>query len=491
MKLKDIVHFSNLDDLPAIILEKDVKNICIDANKVQKGDVFLQLKDDEGAQFNMRKALERGAEFVLAANDYAIKNCYAIRNPRRAFAVMEKKLHGSACDKMKIIGVTGTNGKTTTTNLISDILRGARKKVGLIGTLGAKVDGDFIDTGFTTPDPDVLHEIFQKMQNQGVEYVVMEASAHALALEKLEGIKFDVAVLTNITQDHLDFFGSMQNYEKAKFKLFSLLRSRLGVVCADGVDMDKFCKFCQVPFISYGISSPSDVFAIDIKQSLDGSRFICNCNDDVMIASCPLPGEFNVQNALAAIATCSALGIDKQTILRELKYAPMVEGRFNVISQNHKRVVIDFAHTPDGLEKIIKNVRTLTKARLITVFGCGGNRDKTKRPIMGKIASSLSDIVVLTSDNPRFEEPMDIIDDIIQGVDGQNFFVQPDRAKAIAFALDLAAQDDVVIIAGKGAEKYQDVKGEKRAYDDYSQVYDYFRNHLTVVEGVKTSEFKR
>ena len=491
MKLKDIIHFSNLDELPAMILDEDVKNIAIDLNKLEKGDVFLLLKDDESAQFKMQEALKKGAKFVLAANDYGFKNCYAIRNPRRAFAIMEKRLHDCACDQMKIIGVTGTNGKTTTTNLIYDILRGANKKVGLIGTLGAKVDEEFVDTGFTTPDPDILHEIFQKMKNQGVEYVVMEVSAHALALEKMEGIKFDVAVLTNISQDHLDFFGTMENYEKAKFKLFTLSRSRFGVVCSDGVNMSKFMKVCQIPVSSYGINTPSDVFAIDIKQSLEGSEFICNCNDEVMIVKTPFAGEFNVQNTLAAISACSALGIEKEVILRELKYAPPVEGRFNVISQEGKRVVIDFAHTPDGLEKIIKNVRALTTGKVITVFGCGGNRDKTKRPIMGKIATSLSDNVIFTSDNPRFEEPIDIISDIEKGACGNNYTIEPDRPKAIVMALNQAKSNDTVIIAGKGAEKYQDIKGEKHPYDDYSQVYDYFRSHLKVLEGKKTSEFKR
>lgn len=353
------------------------------------------------------------------------------------------------------------------------------------------MDGEFIDTGFTTPDPDILHSIFQNMQKQGVEYVVMEVSAHALALEKMEGIKFDVAVLTNISQDHLDFFGTMENYEKAKYKLFSLSRSRFGVVCADGVNMNKFMKACQIPVCSYGINSPSDVFAIDIKQSLQGSEFICNCNDEVMIVKTPLAGEFNVQNALAAISTCSALGIEKEVILRELKYAPMVDGRFNVLSGEGKRVVVDFAHTPDGLEKIIKNVRALTEGRVITVFGCGGNRDSSKRPIMGKIATSLSDQVVFTSDNPRFEEPMDIIKDIEKGAVVNNYVIQPDRRKAIAMALDAAKENDTVIIAGKGAEKYQDIKGEKHPYDDYSEVYNYFRSRLKVLEGVKQSEFKR
>ncbi len=483
MKLKEVIHTFNHYDLPKELLEEEVKRVVIDPKKVKKGDVFLMLKDDDKSQFKMREALERGAKFVLCASDYGIENCYSIRNPRRAFAIMSKKLNHSSCDRLKIIGVTGTNGKTTTTNLIYDILKGAGKRVGVIGTLGYKIEGEFEDTGFTTPDPDILHKIFRKMENAGVEYVVMEVSAHALALEKMAGITFSVAVLTNITQDHLDFFGSMQNYERAKMKLFSLQQSRRAVVCADGVNMVRFMNYCDIPVLSYGINSPSDVFAIDIKQSLAGSEFVCNVNDNVFIASTPLTGEFNIENALAAISVCSLVGIELETIKRELKYLPAIEGRFNVISEGGKRVVVDFAHTPDGLEKIIRSVKALTLGKTITVFGCGGDRDKTKRPIMGKVASSLSDFVYLTSDNPRFEEPEDIIEDIRGGISGDNYIVEPNRAKAIRLALENAGEEDTVIIAGKGGEHYQDIAGVKHPYNDYDEVYKFFRSKLQVIEG--------
>ncbi len=489
MKLKNLLDIFNLNDLPEHLLDENVRRVVIDPAKVKKGDVFLLLKDDDKAQFKMKEALERGAKFVLGSNDYGMEDCYAIINPRRVFAIMEKKLHGSSCDKMKIIGVTGTNGKTTTTHLIYDILKGAGKKVGLIGTLGAKVDGEFKETGFTTPDPHILHPILQRMEKAGVEYVVMEVSAHALALEKMAGIKFSVAVLTNITQDHLDFFGNMENYESAKLKLFSLNQSRRGVVCADGVNMARFMRNCQIPVISYGLHCPCDVFAIDIKQTLEGSEFTCNCNDEIMLASTHLTGEFNVQNALAAISACSLLGIDINTIKRELKFAPPIEGRVNVIVKDGKRVVIDYAHTPDGLEKVIQNVRALTSGKVITVFGCGGNRDVDKRPKMGRIASNLSDRVYLTSDNPRFEEPISIIKDIKNGIERDNYIIEPNRSEAIKKAFDEAREEDTIIIAGKGAEKYQEIAGKKLPYDDYSVVYDYFRSKIVVLEGEKNIDF--
>lgn len=483
MKLKEIIHAFNQYDLPKEILDEEVKRVVIDPKKVKKGDVFLMLKDDDKSQFKMQEALAAGAKFVLCASDYGMENCYAIRNPRKAFAVMSKNLNHASCDRLKIIGVTGTNGKTTTTNLIYNILKGAGKRVGVIGTLGYKIDGEFVDTGFTTPDPDILHKIFRKMENAGVEYVVMEVSAHALALEKMAGITFSVAVLTNITQDHLDFFGNMENYQRAKLKLFSLQLARRGVVCSDGVNMAHFMRYCDIPVISYGINSPSDVFAMNIKQSLEGSEFVCNVNDEVFVASMPLTGEFNIENALAAISVCSLLGIDMETIKRELKYLPAIEGRFNVISQGGKRVVVDFAHTPDGLEKIIKSVRELTSGKVITVFGCGGDRDRTKRPIMGKVASSLSDFVYLTSDNPRFEEPEAIIEDIRAGVLGNDYIIEPNRAQAIKLALESAGEQDTVIVAGKGAEHEQDIAGVKHPYNDYDEIYKFFRSELQVIEG--------
>lgn len=491
MKFKYLIDPLMNINLSEDLLNYDVKNIAIDPKKVQKGDVFLLLKEGEDADKKIKEALSSGAKFALAKYHYGLHNCFTINDPRRCFAVFEKRLHNCACDKMKIIGVTGTNGKTTTTNLIYDILKGSGKKVGIIGTLGAKVDGDFEDTGFTTPDPDKLHEIFQKMQNKNVEYVVMEVSAHALALKKMEGIKFDIAVLTNITQDHLDFFESMDNYEKTKFKLFHKSFADKGVVCSDGVDIFKFSKFCNIPFITYGINSPSDVFAIDIKKDLVGTQFICNCNDEILRVDTPLAGEFNVQNSLAAITVANMLGVDFNIIKRELKYAPEVEGRFNVIAKDNKKIVIDFAHTPDGLEKIIKNVRDLTPGKVITVFGCGGNRDKSKRPIMGKIASSLSDQVYLTSDNPRFEDPLAIINDIKNGIIDKNYVIEPNRPDAIRLALKNASENDTVIIAGKGAEKYQEIAGIKHPYDDYSIVYDFFRSNMQIIKGDKNIEHKR
>lgn len=494
MILRSGMEFKNQNILPSEVLEREVKGVCVDLNKLKKGDIFLVLKDDDHAVFKINAALKGGAQLVLAASDYGIENCYAIANPRKAWALLEKKLHHDACDKLKIVGVTGTNGKTTTTHILYNILKDAGKKVALIGTLGAFYDSKQIDTGFTTPDPDILHELFERFVNDGVEYVVMEVSAHALALEKMAGVKFDVGVLTNITQDHLDFFGDMDNYEQAKYKLFSFHQSRSAVVCADTINMRKFSSLVDLPTTSYGLHTPCDVFGNIEKASLDGSIYLCNCNDKVFLASTPLVGEYNVENCLAATAAASRLGIDVRSIQRAIKYLPEVEGRFNVKKGAGKQVVIDYAHTPDGLEKIIKNVKPLAAGKVITVFGCGGNRDASKRPVMGKIASSLSDVVVLTSDNPRLEEPMEIISQIADGiVKGSDVKIEPDRARAIKLAINSAEKDDVVIIAGKGGEKYQDIGGVKIPYDDLSVVEETFFeiNEAEHLKGEPKSVIKR
>lgn len=473
MKLKKLL--SKIENnLPRRVLAQDVASLKIDAQKVERGDAFLLLKDDKFAKRKIQQAFKRGAKVVLASRDYGLDNCFVVSRPRLAFAVMEKRLHKCACDKMKIIGVTGTNGKTTTTNIIYHILTSAGKKVGIIGSLGYKIDGEWIETGFTTPDPDMMHEIFQIMKKEKVEYVVMEVSAHALELEKMEGITCEIGVLTNITQDHLDFFGDMLNYSKAKYKLFDRKHCKRAVVCVDDVSEDEFSRRCKVPYVSYGLENSSDVFGAIISQSLSGSEFFCGIGGKLVRASIPLVGTYNIENALASIATCVLLGIDMEKIAASLKDVPQVNGRFNIIEKGGKTIIIDFAHTPDGLEKVIKTTKSFTKNRVLTVFGCGGDRDAIKRPIMGKISTTLCDMSYFTSDNPRFENPDSIVQQISAGAANKNYVCEPDRKKAIELALDEARKGDVVIIAGKGTEKYQDICGEKIPYDDYSQVYDYF-----------------
>lgn len=472
MKLKKLL--SKIENgLDKKSLSLNIEKIKIDENKIDHGDLFLLLKDDKLAAERIKKALGRGAAIALAKNCYGIENCFNVSDPRYAFAIMEKRLNKCACDKMKIIGVTGTNGKTTTTNIIYHVLKCSGKKVGIIGSLGYKIDGDWVDTGFTTPDPDILHEIFLKMKREHVEYVVMEVSAHALELKKMDGICFEIGVLTNITQDHLDFFGNMRNYACAKYKLFEG-RCKKAVVCADDVSENEFAQFCKCPYISCGIKNPCDVFGAVISESFTGSEFFCCVGGKTLRIQTNLVGEYNIKNTLAAISVCCAMGLDLANIKTAVATMPQVDGRFNIIENRGKIVVIDFAHTPDGLEKVIMTAKRLAQKRVLTLFGCGGNRDAIKRPIMGKISTTLSDKSYFTSDNPRFEDPQSIVDQIVSGAVNNSYVCEPDRKKAIKLILDEAQEGDVVVIAGKGTERYQDICGEKIPYDDYSQVYAYF-----------------
>lgn len=467
----------NYEKIFSLLEEKNLnyEDVCVDLDSLQKGQIFLLLKDDDDAEPKIRLALKKGAKCVLASKSFGVDNCFEIEKPRAFWAIVEKKKHHDAVDKMKVIAVTGTNGKTTTTHIIYQILKEAGEKVALIGTLGAFFDQKHIETNLTTPDPDLLHKLFEDFYNAGARYVVMEASAHALELDKLAGINFEVAVLTNITQDHLDFFGDMQHYQNAKLKLFQPNVSKKAALCVDSVDVKKILNNLEIPYITCGLNSPSDVFGAIENESIDGSIVLCNAKGVPFLFQLPLVGRYNVENCLAAIAVCNELGIDKKCVQSALKHMGEIEGRFNVVKGAGKTVVIDFAHTPDGLEKIIHTARPFAKGKVLTVFGCGGNRDAKKRPIMGKIASSLSDAVVLTSDNPRFEDPMEIISQIAEGVEvGKDVLVEPDRAKAIKVAINLAEKNDVVIIAGKGGEKYQDINGIKVPYDDLSVVQETF-----------------
>lgn len=482
MLLKDLLKGCDGVVLPSGLEEKRVKDIKIDHRQVEEGDVFIALRgvQSDGNDY-AAAALKKGAVAVVSDRDLGFENCVKVDNARSAYALMSKHYFGDACDKLRIIAVTGTNGKTTTTKTIASLLSTAGARVGTIGTLGATFNGKNYDTGFTTPDPYLLHKLFAQMKKEGQEFVVMEASAHALALNKLDGIKYEVGVLTNITEDHLDFFGDMDSYAKAKFKLFERGRAKLGIVCAGKTYTKEVENSSEIPLISYGIGEEFDINATNVEKNINESKFMCGCLGEDFPIKMPLVGGYNIENALAAIAVCRTLGIDKSLIQLGMNCLTPVEGRFNVIKMKGQNVIIDFAHTPDGLEKVLMTARELTKGKLVVVFGCGGNRDKKKRAIMGSIAQSLADEVVLTSDNPRYEDPLKIIDDIRKGMSVSPFII-PKRKQAIEYALKQFNQGETIVIAGKGGEKYQEINGRKYPYNDFDVVYNYFRKNIKMVK---------
>lgn len=461
------------------IYDIDVTDIKIDSRNVCKGDMFIALNGtkNNGIDF-IDDAFLHGAAVIVGEEKCERENYIQVEDARKFYALVSKNFFEKCCDKMKIIGVTGTNGKTTTTNIIYQILQKTHKKVGLIGTFGAKwseID-DFIVTNMTTPDPYELHKLFFKMYHAGCKIVVMEVSAHAIALRKICGINFEAGVLTNITEDHLDFFKSMTNYALVKIDFFESYSVRQKIICGD----DKYCsgyiKNSKTELLKYGLGETNDITAMNIDKNLLFTSFVYRFQEYKFNVKMNLVGEYNILNALAAITVCLKLGVKIENIVSGLKSLKQIGGRFNVIAYGENRIIIDYAHSPDGLEKILMTVKNLSNKTLVVVFGCGGDRDKKKRPIMGEIASKIADEVILTSDNPRSEVPEEIINEIAAGID-RDVVKIADRKEAIEYVLAKFNEDENIVIAGKGAENYQEIKGQKIHFSDYEIVNNFIKNN--------------
>lgn len=457
----------------------DILDITYNSKKVKKGSLFVCLCGENSDGHDFAKDAERnGAAAILCEKQVQVNIPQIIvLSTRKALSKVFSCFYDNPQNKLKIIGLTGTNGKTTTSFLIKSILEESGKKVGLIGTQGAFIGKQFFQTRLTTPDPQLLFKLLKQMVDFGVEYVVMEVSAHALALDKTEGIVFEVGVLTNLTQDHLDFFETMENYKRAKFKLFEGNKIKSAVLNFDDEFGRKLAETITVPFLSYSLNNPSDVFAAKIGNKNGKNKFIVNILDNVFDVESNLIGEFNIYNSLAAASVAAMLGCSTKQIKNGLEKLLGVEGRLNRFNLSNGVVAfIDFAHTPDGIEQALNAIRELKFKQIITVFGCSGNRDKDKRHKMGQIAEKLSDYVVLTTDNPRFENPELILDDIEIGMEKTAHTRFVSREQAIEFALTLAKKGDCVAILGKGAETYQDINGVNVPYSDFEVVKNFNEN---------------
>lgn len=446
-----------------------------DSRLVEEGDIFFDLAGnyEDGLEFS-KEALSRGALKVVTERNYPLSNLEIVKDVRAEYGRACAEEFGYPAKEMKLIGVTGTNGKTTCTHLIYEILKKLGYRVARVGTMGvhyADIDKNF---DMTTPDVDILQREFFEMRAREIEWVVMEVSAHAIDQKRIEGLEFEVGVLTNITQDHLDYFKTMENYAECKLSFFDKKYLRSAVVNIDDNYAMKIFQNPKVPTIFYGMQNPADVFAVDVKFAPNGSEFYCNLFDEVLTFKTKLVGDYNISNVLAALSVCANLGLDMEGVKDALKSIGPVEGRFNVFNLSGKSVIIDYAHTPDGLEKVLQTARKVTKNRLFCVFGCGGNRDTDKRPKMGAIAEKYADYVCLTDDNPRFENERDIIADIEKGMKKLHL-VEVDRAQAIKKTLELMQSGDAVVIAGKGAEKYQIIGGKKVDYSDFDVIRQILR----------------
>ncbi len=447
-------------------------SISKDCEAVKAGDLFFCLTQDiDKAEKRCKIAHKNGATVI---GEFAFCD-FKVKDARREFAQTCKTYYENASDDLKIIGITGTNGKTTTSYVVAEMLKRNGKKVGIIGTSGVFFDGKMLDCPLTTPDADFLHKTFYQMREAGVEYVVMEVSAHAIDQKRIDGINFEIGVLTNITQDHLDYFGNFESYEQTKLRFMTKEHIKMGIVCADDPSAAKLIESADFPILSYGINSPSDAFAINIECSMQDTRFIGNICDCVVDVKTNLIGKHNVFNCLASLQVCQCLGLNEKELACGLNFINPVEGRFNVVNFTGRYVVIDFAHSPDSLKNVLQTAKSLTDKKVYVIFGCGGNRDRTKRAKMGEIAEKYADYVCLTDDNPRLEKSEDIIADIEEGMKKPHFVVQ-NRSEAIRKMISIARAGDIIVVAGKGAEKYQEIGTEKIPYNDFDAVYQFFKD---------------
>ncbi|MBR4067640.1 MAG: UDP-N-acetylmuramoyl-L-alanyl-D-glutamate--2,6-diaminopimelate ligase [Clostridia bacterium] len=393
-----------------------------------------------------------------------------VENVRSAMAYMAAAFFGFPARSLRMIGVCGTKGKTTTSFLLKGIMEAAGYKTGLIGTTGNMIGSKHIKSNLTTPDPIDLHRCLRQMVDEGVEVVVMEVSAHAVDMHRLDSIVYEAACYTNLSQDHLDYFGTMKNYFEAKKSFFMHGAVQNAALNADEETSGDIIKDIRIPHITYGISSETDVFARDIEISENGVSFsILLRGVEDMEVNMQLTGMFNVYNALAAASLAMIMGVGNSVIKAGLESVENVPGRVEMLdTKTPYKVILDYSHSPDALENILTTVRTFTRNRLIVLFGCGGDRDQGKRPIMGEIAGRLADYSILTSDNPRTEDPIAILDAIEVGAKavGGSYTVIENRREAIRYALNMGRDGDVIILAGKGHETYQDIMGVKKPFDE-------------------------
>lgn len=474
MKLKDL-----LKDVPVLActadLQTEISGVCYDSRKVSAGDAFVAVTGfaADGNRF-IPMALDRGAAAVVTARKPQQEIPYVlVESDRLALAKMSCNFYDHPADAMTMIGITGTNGKTSSTLLLKQVLEQvAGAKVGLVGTMSNLIGSQEIPTERTTPESLELQGLFAQMRAAGCTHVVMEVSSHALSLERVGGVHFDVAAFTNLTEDHLDFHKTMDEYCAAKAELFR--RCDRAVVNRDDGYAQQILQAAACPVLTTSVTGGGDLQAVDVSLHAQGVRFTAKLGQQQARVELPIPGRFTVHNALTVLGITSQLGLPLEDCAQALGICQGVKGRVEVVPTPGKpySILIDYAHTPDGLENVLRSVRDFCKGRLIAVFGCGGDRDPMKRPIMGSIGVKLSNLAIITSDNPRTEEPSSILADILKGIkkeDGE-YIVIEDRRKAIKYAMDIGKKDDIIVLAGKGHETYQDIGGHKYHLDEREEV---------------------
>lgn len=461
MKLQALLQ--DVETKSVYTLNPDITNISDDTGKIRRSGLFVCIKGNkfDGHDF-AQKALEKGAEVVICERDLGIKNSVIVGDSRKAYAKICAAFYGNCHKTMRMIGVTGTNGKTTTSYLLKKILEDAGYKTGLIGTVNVVIGKEKYPADLTTPDPTDLHRYLMLMNIAGCNVCIMEVSSQALDQDRVYGINFDCSVYTNLSPEHLDYHKNMEDYAKAKSKLFEA--SKISVINADDKYALKMLENAVGKTVTYSVSDTADFHADNIKMTADGICYRLSHKSDEYHVSFDSIGIFSVYNSMAALSAAQVMELNLDRAIRSVSRFDGILGRMEKVENSFGlNIIIDYAHTPDSLMNAAKTLKSVYEGKLITVFGCGGDRDKEKRPLMGEVACKYSDFVFVTSDNPRTENPEEIINDITRGLDKTKYFKITDRKLAIKSALYSAKAGDTVLIAGKGHEKYQ-ILGTQKIY---------------------------
>jgi len=459
-------------------LDREVEGIAYDSRRVQSNTLFVAIRGEksDGHQF-VDQAIEQGASVIVAEQEIASPRatCLVVEDTRGALADLSAAFYGTPARKLKMAAVTGTNGKTTTTFLIKHICEKAGVRCGLLGTVQYEIGDRILPAIRTTPEALDIQELLAQIVNAGGRAAAMEVSSHALAQERTRGIEWDVAVFTNLTQDHLDFHGTMENYFNAKAKLFLQLASQskkktpTAVINIDDRYGQKLLDRIagETPVITYGLGLHADFRASNYRTEFAGTSYQLDAQGRSYLVRVPLIGRFNVANSMAALAAATTLGVNLRDGVLSLARAPQVPGRLELVPAKRQfQIFVDYAHTDDALRNVLKTLRELKPRKLIVVFGCGGDRDKKKRPLMGRVANELADYAIITSDNPRKENPEAIVNEVEKGFRSTPFEKIVDRTEAIRRAVAMAEPRDLVLIAGKGHEKYQEFADHTIPFDD-------------------------
>ena len=479
MLIKDLTYGIENLDFNSAQSGIEISGITADSREVQKGDLFIAVRgfQVDGHNF-ISSAIEKGAfAFVIekgADFDRTIFNgtdllVIEVEDSRKALAIISNNFYNNPSTKITLTGITGTKGKTTTAFFVKNLFETVDKKCGLIGTIANYIADEKIDSKLTTPESYALNEFFHSMVENKCEAGVIEVSSHALELKRVYGLDFDFAAFTNLGNDHLDFHKTVENYTNAKKTFFDNLKpNAYAVVNSDDPNWKTLTKDTKAKVYTFGENSEADFRITDTSYDLSGTKFKIIYKNVSYDLKTMLIGKFNAYNAAIAFAIGMLSNFDIDSIIKSIAYTPQIPGRFEVVSNVSKKIIVDYSHTAESLEQALTAINKMnrTEAQVVTVFGCGGDRDKSKRPVMGKVASENSDLVVVTSDNPRTEDPYEILEDIRPGLMNSSYEIIENRKEAIKYAIENSEEDAVILIAGKGHETYQEINGIKNYFSD-------------------------